>query len=327
MKKAIYLFLLILLSNSAFAGKRLIAMPFRIESDSLDKNLSKNESEFSFRIRNSEFQNPPFAIKMRSAVNGVWKEITLDSDGHFLFKVEEGEYEFQFYVNENFLEITSEKVKIAAQHRIRVQLNFIENYYRNNEIIVDKPVIYVHTAKSREFEIGVQPKEEFSFVYPEMNGTWKGTAQTDGSIAISDKSYPYLFWESKQQYVFHSEENGFKVNKKDVIPFLTKKLTELGLNQQEQTDFITYWGPKLAENESSFVQFSIDESCNAFAALSCSPSPDVVRRVYIQISKWDAQFEIYLKDVSFNSFQKSDWYLVEWGGFSFTLPSITFNEN
>ena len=328
MKKIAYFIVFLLLAGNVLAEQRLIVMPFHVYSDSVNPELSKHEAEFKFRVRNPEFQNPPFEILLRTSVNGVWKEVTLDSAGCFSYKVEPGEYEFKFYANENFMEISSQKVKIGVQHEICVVLSFVENGYYWNQphrpqpVVVDKPVIYLHTDQAREFELAVQPAEDFSFIYPEMTGGWKGVAEENGTITIADKNYPYLFWESKQQYVFQSEGNGYKVEKADVVPFLTQKLTELGLNTREQTDFITYWGPKLAANQTSFVQFSIDESCDAFATMICSPKPDAIRRVYIQIAPWAPGFEQYLENVTFKPVQLSSWYILEWGGFTFRLTDL-----
>ncbi len=297
-------------------------MPFHVTSDSVNKNLTPNEAKFSFQIFNEEFQNPPFPIIMQASVNGVWKEITPDEYGGFNFTVEPGKYKFQFYVNEMFSEITSREVEIRKQHETTVRLIFYRNSYYPEQITVDKPVIYFHTNEERTFDLSVKPVGSFTFVYPEMNESWKGIAKTNGEIAIEGTNYPYLFWESNQQYAFHSEGNGYKVEKSAVVSFLQKKLTELGLNQREQTDFITYWGPQLAENETSFVQFTVDYNCDKFAEMTCSPAPDFTRRVYIQISQWDSQFENYLEDVSFSPIPKSEWYILEWGGFSFQLQNV-----
>jgi hypothetical protein len=320
-------FLLISLSGLAEYDQRLIAMPFNVIADSVNKNLSPNEAKFSFQIFNEEFQNPPFSIIIKTSVNGVWKEITLDEYGRFEFAVEPGTYKFQFYVNQIFSEIISQEVEIRKQHETTVRLIFHRNYYYPEGIMVDKPVIYFHTSEERTFDLSVKPAGNFTFVYPEMKDSWKGAAKPNGEIAIEGVNYPYLFWESSQQYSFHYEGNGYKVEKPDIVSFLHKKLTELGLNQREQTDFITYWGPKLAANESSFVQFSVDESCGKFAEMNCIPRPESVRRVYIQIAKWDPYFEMYLKDVAFSPVQPGNWYLIEWGGFSFSLPNVALNEN
>ncbi len=305
-----------------------MATPFRVVSDSLNTKFTQNEAQFNMQVTNAEFLFPPFAIRMQTSVNGVWKEVVLDEWGKFSYHVEPGTYEFQFYANENFMEIKSEKVVIKPGHVMSVQLRFVENYYfgRGMQIEVDKPVIYFHTSETREFELSVNPAAPFSFVYPEMNGSWKGIAQPDGDIAINGSEYPYLFWESKQDYFFKSEGNGFKVEKDEVIPFLTKKLTELGLNQKEKTDFITYWGPKMTENGTSFVQFSIDENCNQFATMNCIPAPQSLRRVYIQLAQWQPYFENFLNDQTFTAPAVSEWAILEWGGFSFSLPDLSLNE-
>ena len=50
-------------------------------------------------------------------------------------------------------------------------------------------------------------------------------------------------------------ESGFFVGSDQVVSFLEKKLTDAGLSSKEQADFITFWGPKLAQNELNFVHF------------------------------------------------------------------------
>lgn len=303
-----------------------MVLPFRVMKDTVNPKFTKNEAEFNMQVMNSEFQNPPFAIRMQSAINGVWKEVVLDESGRFQYHVEPGTYEFQIYANENFYEIKSQKVEIKPGHVMMVQLRFIENWNRGTQIEVDKPVIYFHTSEAREFELSVEPAAPFSFVYPEMKDAWKGIAQPNGDISMNGVNYPYLFWESKQEYRFKSEGNGYKVEKDEVISFLTQKLTELGLNQNEQTDFITYWGPKLTENGTSFVQFSIDERCDQFATMNCVPAPQSVRRVYIQLTEWSPYFEAFLNDQEFTAPAENDWSIVEWGGFSFSIPEVSLNE-
>jgi len=318
---------LLMLSFSAFSveeEKRLMVLPFRVMSDTLNPQFTNNEAQFNMQVMNEEFQMTPFAVRMQTSVNGVWKEVVLDDSGKFNYHVEPGTYEFQIYANENFMEIKSQKVDIRPGHVVSVQLRFIDNYRygRGMQIEVDKPVIYFHTSEEREFELTVNPAAPFSFVYPEMNGAWKGIAQPNGDISVNGVDYPYLFWESKQEYSFKSEGNGYKVEKDEVIEFLSKKLTELGLNQKEQADFITYWGPKMTENGTSFVQFSIDENCNQFATMNCTPAPQSVRRIYIQLATWNPYFENFLNDQEFTAPEATDWSILEWGGFSFSIPDL-----
>jgi hypothetical protein len=283
-------------------------------SDSLNKKMTKTESKFRFNVLN-------VTEDLRISVNGIWKTVKLDAQNNFELKVQPGTYDFEFLLNEDYYEIFLSKITIEAQH-VQDYRMFFEGSERE-QIKLKKPVVYFHSAVEREVKVAVVPIHKFVFTYPEAtSGIWNGIVKPDSGIEIDGVEYPYLFWESEQKYAFKSEGNGFKVDKADVVLFLTKKLEELGFTQQEKTDFITFWGPALAENECSFVQFSIDESCNKFATMECSPTPDFTRRVYIHIAKWDPQFQTYLNEVSFQSIPKSDWYVLEWGGFSFELPNI-----
>jgi hypothetical protein len=312
------LFIFLFLAGSLFSrtNNRWAARDFTILSDSVNSTLPSNQSKFVFHVDNARY-NDSSTIVIRTAVNGVWRERTLDAAGNFSCIIEPGTYSFQFYFNDEYTEIQRSSLTIPPQHEMTIALRFLSN---QQQIMVFKPVIYMHTEVEREFDLSVNPAGNFIFVYPPMNNSWKGIAYPNGDLSIDGNKYPYLFWESNQQYQFHSEGNGYKVEKAEVVSFLQKKLTELGLNQKEQTDFITFWGPKLAQNESSFVQFSIDESCNQFAELTCSPQPESVHRVYIQIAEWDPYFEIFLNDMTFSSVSNDSWSLLEWGGFTFTKP-------
>ncbi len=313
---ALFLFLLLAPFTFSKENGRWMARDFTVLSDSVNSTLPSNQCRFVFRIENAQLNIDSSTLVIRTSVNGVWRERTLDQTGSFSSIVEPGTYSFQFYFNDQYSEIQWSSLSIAPQHEMTIGLQFMQA----QSIMVFKPVIYVHTEAERTFDLSVNPAGNFTFVYPPMNNSWKGTAYPNGDLSIDGNKYPYLFWESNQQYQFHSEGNGYKIEKADVVSFLQKKLTELGLNQKEQTDFITFWGPKLTQNESSFVQFSVDESCNQFAELTCSPQPESVHRVYIQIAKWDPYFELFLNDITFSSAVNESWSLLEWGGFSFTKP-------
>lgn len=316
------LFLFLLFAGFAFSeeNNKWMAREFTVQSDTVNPTLPSNQSKLTFHVDNAlsyGLYPDSSAIVIRTSINGVWRERTLDSFGNFSTVVEPGTYSFQFYFNETYSEIEWSSLTIAAQHEMTIALRFMSS---EQPIMVFKPVIYFHTDSEKAFDLSVKPVGKFTFVYPEMNDSWKGVASPNGEVTIGGNNYPYLFWESNQKYRFHSEGNGFKVEKTDVVSFLQEKLTELGLNQKEQTDFITFWGPKLVQNETSFVQFSIDDSCDQFAQLICSPQPESVHRVYIQMAKWDPYFELFLNDLTFSSVVNESWSLLEWGGFTFSKP-------
>lgn len=317
--KSLFLSLLFAVLGSTIALSKDRMPNIYRASDEVNPKLSKTQSKFRFHVLGAY---PEISEELKVAVNGIWKTVTLDENRGFELNVEPGTYSFEILYNPDFYELTYQGAVIEGKHEQVFNLYF-DPLPRDTEIRLKKPVVYFHSEIEREIELSVVPSDKFIFTYPESsNGTWNGTVKPNQGIEVNGAIYPYLFWESEQRYSFKTEGNGYKVEKADVITFLTKKLDELGFNQQEKTDFITYWGPQLAENESSFVQFTIDDSCDKFAKMTCTPAPDFTRRVYIQIAKWDPQFEANLKDISFSPMPKSDWYILEWGGFSFELQTI-----
>ena len=77
---------------------------------------------------------------------------------------------------------------------------------------------------------------------------WTVTAQPDGTLTDEEgRSYRYLFWEGVAD-VDWKQDSGFLVKAEDAREFLEQSLTQLGLNELEQNDFITYWLPKLEKN-------------------------------------------------------------------------------
>lgn len=190
------------------------------------------------------------------------------------------------------------------------------------QIMVEKPVVYLYSEKKVDAKVALNPKGELAFTYPEYNTGWDVTVQPDGTIWDNNKerSYPYLFWEAKQDQLQFVNNNGSVkgslVRRKEVIPFLEKQLTNLGLNQKEQTDFITYWGPRLMENELSQVQFLVNEEVKtAIGDLTISPKPESMIRVYMLYAPaQDLDDDFHLVPQTLSPIQRNGFTVVEWGG-------------
>jgi len=301
---------------SAKEDFRGIVMPYSIQSDSLNPKLKTTEGRITFHILNPEFLNPSFAPVIKTSVNGVWKDVKLKSDGTFSYKLEPGTYSFKFYVNNNYQELTVDAMKLQSQHDVLVNLNF-EALYGEMEIMVDKPVIYLSSETPVDFMLNVVPNGNFTFTYPEIKTGWKGTCDASRKVSLNGKSYPYLFWESSQQYVFKPTTNGYHVSKAEILVFLEAKCNELGFTDNERTDFITYWGPRMMNFEDLFVQFHINEDCNQFAEMEISPKPDHVNRIYIAITEWNSGYESYVSELELPKMERGGFTITEWGGFQF----------
>ena len=119
--------------------------------------------------------------------------------------------------------------------------------------IIGKPVIYLYPEEPMDISVQIKlTNNEFTTIYPKFNGknTWNVHAEPNGDIYVKGRKYPYLFWEANS-YNPQDTNEGFIVSDKEAENFLEEKLSILGLNDKEKTDFITFWLPVLLKNKLS----------------------------------------------------------------------------
>lgn len=180
-----------------------------------------------------------------------------------------------------------------------------------------KPVIYLYPEQETKVNVQLTFNGTLISTYPTLPPEgWTVTAQPDGTLTDEEgRSYRYLFWEGVAN-VDWKQDSGFLVKAEDAREFLEQSLTQLGLNELEQNDFITYWLPKLEKNGESFVTFAAKQYTDN-AVLTVTPQPDSVLRVQMLISKVDdsnrAAFQ-KLPEQELPRFEREGFVLVEWGG-------------
>ena len=180
-----------------------------------------------------------------------------------------------------------------------------------------KPVIYLYPEQETKVNVQLSFNGTLTSTYPTLPSEgWTVTAQPDGTLTDEEgRSYRYLFWEGVAD-VDWKQDSGFLVKAEDAREFLEQSLTQLGLNELEQNDFITYWLPKLEKNGESFVTFAAEQYTDN-AILTVTPQPDSVLRVQMLISKVDdsnrAAFQ-KLPEQELPRFEREGFVLVEWGG-------------
>ena len=180
-----------------------------------------------------------------------------------------------------------------------------------------KPVIYLYPEQETKVNVQLSFNGTLTSTYPTLPPEgWTVTAQPDGTLTDEEgRSYRYLFWEGVAD-VDWKQDSGFLVKAEDAREFLEQSLTQLGLNELEQNDFITYWLPKLEKNGESFVTFAAEQYTDN-AILTVTPQPDSVLRVQMLISKVDdsnrAAFQKLLEQ-ELPRFEREGFVLVEWGG-------------
>lgn len=180
-----------------------------------------------------------------------------------------------------------------------------------------KPVIYLYPEKSQDVKVSVNIKE-FTETIPEYgeNG-WFVRAEPNGSLYNYEdgQTYPYLFWEGYG----HKGDNinsGFVVDRNELEEFLTKSLTDLGLNETEKKDFMEFWLNIMLENKEPYflVSFMGTTSFNKVAPLTIEPKPETLIRVFMYYQPLNQKISLPKQELT--SVERRGFTVVEWGGSS-----------
>ena len=176
----------------------------------------------------------------------------------------------------------------------------------------EKPVIYLYPEEERSVSVTLDYDGEIISSYPDMNdGTWTVTASPDGVLTDADgRQYPYLFWEGSSNATYDFRR-GFVVAGEDTAEFLEEKLAYLGLSDTEAADFITYWLPKMQDNEYNLIAFQ-GRAYTDVSRLDVDPAPDTVIRVFMAWKPVDG--DMGLPEQGLPKGKRSGFTVVEWGG-------------
>ena len=176
---------------------------------------------------------------------------------------------------------------------------------------VDKPVIYLYPEEETEVSVSLEMKDAIlKCTYPEYKNGWKVMAKPDGTLLAEGREYNYLFWEAEALFPF-TLTSGTCVAGKDTCKFLEEKLTQLGLSDKEQNDFITYWLPKMQNNPYNVISFQTEEYEEHFG-LEVTPKPDTIIRVFMTYKASEVYVDIEPEEIE--TPVRTGFTVVEWGG-------------
>lgn len=264
---------------------------------------------------------PEMPHELHYGLNGSSETIALNQNSEFTLHPVPGNYACQFYYSSLFREIEIDSVEVKPGMLTLVTLNFMQNY---EDRPVKKPVIYLYPEATTDVSVQLHPAGKLSFTYPVLTDTWQFTAQADGQLIFDQQTVPYLFWESEQpmRNLFGPAQEGFFVKGPETIAFLEEKLTGMGFNDREKTDFITFWGPQLAEHPANLVTFQWNETCNAYATLDITPRPDHVNRVYLLWLPAATTTPVSITPQVLPVFNRDGFDVLEWGGIELIQENI-----
>ena len=206
-------------------------------------------------------------------------------------------------------------IDLKERYVYEIDFYLVEDY---ENMIMDKPVIYMYSDTEQKVEIEIDPKGEFTFTYPEYKDSWE-VSVSGNQLICENRTYPYLFWEASTLSLDYDENKmiyGQLIETKHAVQFLEISLSKLGLNFTEQADFITYWVPKLQRKKFAFIQFMVDQDCEDHVSqMTVNPAPESMRRVFMLFTLYDKEpqggkYETQILE----DFIRTGFTLIEWGG-------------
>jgi len=308
----IVLFLFLIISITGLSAHIAESIPDYYVEYVADSNINSNEGKVTIVCTfGSEYNEQPHTLTY--GINGSTQKVSLAPENTFSFNQQPGNYTFQFYYNSSFIEIETDSLAVLSGKRTIIHVHFHQAIEMQ---LMKKPVIYLYPEKPTEVALSLKTMGKLTFTYPELNGSWYLTAHPDGTLNIGKQTYPYLFWEAEQivESPFYASTHGFVVSGSNVLSFLDDKLTGMGFNDRERTDFITFWGPQLAVNAYNLIQFQFNETCDRYATLNISPTPAHINRVYmVWTSSQTAENDLVQLQV-LPVLDRSGFDVLEWGG-------------
>lgn len=309
------IFIVLLNPSNSYAIKGDITPSgYTITKNEKDPSLTTSEGLFVFTSKNI-----PWPAKIKASCNTVQKTISTTEKGQYSLKIVPGKYTFQFFYTDEFFEIYIDSLEIKPGHRMEIDLNFMSSIY---PVIMDKPVIYVYSPTSTPVHLELDLKGEMLFTYPTYKKGWDFTTDANGNISMNNQQYKYLFWEGETA-INSSKMNwneGFVVEKENLLSFFEEKLTIMGLSSTEQQDYITYWIPLMTKNKKNYVHFIFNEEYNEYANISIAPKPDNMLRVFMLWMNAENFADGKIQGQAIPSFKREGFTIVEWGGSQ--LPEI-----
>lgn len=180
-----------------------------------------------------------------------------------------------------------------------------------------KPVIYLYPTEEMEVNVQVDVDEFTKTVpeYGEKGWTVKATPKGKLTNLADGQTYPYLFWEAKDDDAV-SADRGFMVERKKVNRFLKKALKQMGFTRKEMKDFMEFWKPRILDNPEPyfFISFLGTQDFNKVAPLTITPQPDTLIRVFMYYDPVKTPFDVIEQKLS--STPRRGFTVFEWGGTS-----------
>lgn len=311
------LLLILLLSMSiavSFAGRKSeLVMGYKIIKDTTDASVDPTKCKIVGKVF-YEDELVPKALVYSQNTRGI----RTNEKGEFEITIDTIDQYVTFNMGDDRMGYI-EGYKFKAGHLIVCEV-YIRDWTMMD--VVDKPVVYMYNeGEPIEAKVSLRTEMNLSFTYPLISeeGDWNVTVDSEG-ISEQGKNYPYLFWEAETEDLHYLQVEtaviGEVVKTDTLVSFLEHKLASIGLNSREQTDYITYWGPRMMSYDYVLTQFNIDEYIDELASLDIQPIPDAKRRLFMLYTgfNYEPSFDVVPPVSKEEGFKRGNFTVLEWGG-------------
>ena len=197
------------------------------------------------------------------------------------------------------------------QNLLELQRKAKGSTFQGNGVGVYKPNIYLYPEAETDVRVTFARPELLTVTDPLYDGTWRVTAEPDGTLHTDGGTYGYLFYESLTDPLDYQYTEGYVIPADARAETFTEILRGYGLNETEIADFIGFWCDKLDAGCDYAMYPQMTETLDVTMPAAVSPAPDSFGRIWFAFEK-NGRPE---KQAEPEAFARDGFTVIEWGGF------------
>lgn len=304
MKTNFSLLFILLYSLTFGAGKESI-IPYEIKDLGQEDGLPLEECRITFK-----FYDDYSKICNTGVLTIIDKDTTvLKCDKFCEAIIDSGRH--QFYFHKDATSDVQLSSTFEGGHAYEVTV-----YFQGIHIMVEKPVIYIHSSENKEMSLEVHTSGRINFSYPQMqNNGWSFKVDKIGNINVNDENFSYLFWDG----IFNLDEidldnfTSVYVPQSELLEYLEEVCNSFGFSRSEKADFITYWYPQMKQYATVKVNFLFNSQAKQVSKIKNSAGMPVYQ-LYMFWEPYEVKHSFEFHKVPVPKIPEGEDYILEWGG-------------
>jgi hypothetical protein len=176
-----------------------------------------------------------------------------------------------------------------------------------------KPVVYLYPTQTEKVAVKLGSNITVEKSDPQYDNGWNVVAEPNGTLTTADgKKYQDLYWDGNGAS-YNTPTTGFVVARNDVEAAFKSKLSQLGLNAKEISDFNDFWLPIVTKSPYALISFVPQDEWSKAAPLSISPAPQTLIRVFMDWKPLAEPINVAPQTLPATP-ARTGFTAVEWGG-------------